>query len=181
MGRRFGKEWDLAVSTPSEALQLIEANEPGVMAWIKSNKTRYANYRVTITDMAGKKVCLDNSTFCLNRAQPAVIRFTPITRGASAIARIVVGVVLIVYGAFTANPAAMWAGASMLLGGLIEILSPTPKIDSKAGSSDDGTSYYFNGPVNTSAQGIPVPLIYGRCLVGSQAVSAHITIEQLMG
>lgn len=182
MGRRFGKEWDLAVSTPGEALQIIEANTPGVIAWMRGNQARYANYRVTITDTKGKKVSLNDATYNLSRAQPAVIRFTPITKGASAAVRMVVGVVLMVgsYFAGPAGPAMFAAGMSMFVGGLIEILSPVPKPD-KGSASDDGTSYYFNGPVNTSAQGIPVPLIYGRCMVGSQAVSANITIEQLMG
>jgi predicted phage tail protein len=179
MGRRFGKEWDLAVSTPAEALQLIEANSTGFGAWVRTKQAQYASYRVTVTDKNGKKMTLNDATFGLNRSRPAVIRFTPITKGASAVARMVVGAALMI-SAIWLGPPAFWAGASMFVGGLIEVLSPTPKVD-EGSASDDGTSYYFNGPVNTSAQGIPVPLIYGRCLVGSQAVSAHIAIEQLMG
>jgi predicted phage tail protein len=178
LGKRFGKEWDLAVSTPAQALQIIQANDPGFSSWMKSNASKYANYRVTVVDKSGKKVALNDDTFGLQRAQPAIIRFTPITRGASAGARIVVGVILMI-SAIWLGPAAFSMGASLALGGLIELLSPRPKSDD--GSSDDGTSYYFNGPVNTSAQGIPVPLIFGRCLVGSQSVSASISIDQLMG
>lgn len=179
MGRRFGKEWMLAVSTPSEALQMIEANSPGFVAWMRSKRHHHANYRVTVTDRSGKKMTLDNSTFGLKRSPPAVIRFTPLTQGSSGVVRMVVGAALMIYGAVTANPAAFWAGASMFVGGLIEVLSPTPKLDAGR-ASDDGTSYYFNGAVQTTAQGVPVPLIIGRCMVGSQPVTADITIEQLM-
>lgn len=179
MGRRFGKEWDLAVSTPTEALQLIEANSPGFGAWIRTKSSQYASYRVTVTDMFGKKMTLNDSTFGLNRSRPAIIRFTPITKGASAVARMVVGVALMI-SAIWLGPSAFFAGASMFVGGLIEVLSPLPKTND-GGTEDDGTSYYFNGAVNTTTQGVPVPLIYGRCLTGSQAVNALITIEQLMG
>lgn len=178
MGRRFGKEWMLAVSTPTEALQLIEANTQGFGAWVRDKRAQYANYRVTITDKRGRKTTLDKSTFGLRRSPPAVIRFTPLTQGASGVVRMVVGAALMI-SAIWLGPSAFWAGASMFVGGLIEVLSPTPKVD--AGSaSDDGTSYYFNGAVQTTAQGVPVPLIIGRCMVGSQPVTADITIEQLM-
>lgn len=179
MGTRFGREWDLAVSTPAQALQLIEANKPGLTAWIRGNASKYANYRVSITDSAGKKMRLDGDTFNLHRSQPAIIRFTPVTAGASAGLRIVVGVALMI-SAIWLGPPAFYAGASMALGGLIEILSPRPKTSTESSSDDSINSYYFNGPTNTTTQGNPVPLIYGRCLVGSQAVSSVITIDQMM-
>lgn len=178
MGRKFGKEWMLAVSTPTEALQLIEANTEGFGAWVREKRTQYANYRVTIIDKRGKKMTLDKAHFGLRRSPPAVIRFTPLTQGASAVARMVVGVALMI-SAIWLGPGAFAAGASLFVGGLIEVLSPTPKLDSGT-ASDDGTSYYFNGAVQTTAQGVPVPLIIGRCMVGSQPVNVDITIEQLM-
>lgn len=179
LGRRFGKEWDLAVSTPRQALQIIEANEPGLGAWIRQNSAKYANYRVTVIDGAGRKIRLDDDTFDLERSQPAVIRFTPVTAGASAGLRIVVGVALMVSAIWLGAPA-FYAGASMALGGLIEILSPRPKAETASAGDTGINSYYFNGASNTATQGNPVPLIYGRCLVGSQAVSSSIDIDQLM-
>lgn len=178
LGKRFGREWNLAVSTPAEALQLIEANVPGFGAWINMNSDKYANYRVQITDQKGKKTSLDNDTFRLSRSRPSVIRFTPVTSGASAAVRIVVGVALIVVGVF--YPVVMPAGIALVIGGLVEILSPQPKKPKDGSSEDNGSSYYFNGPVNTSEQGVPVPLVYGRCMIGSQAISANISVDQLM-
>lgn len=180
MGKLFGKEWRLAVSTPTQALGMIEANKPGITGWIRNNKAKYAKYRVTITDRRGKKVTVSEDAYLLARDEPpAIIRFTPITEGRSAALRIVIGVVLIVVGLMTGNAYLTPMGVSLLIGGLVEMLSPRPKANNN--TSDDGTSYYFNGPVNTTAQGVPVPLVYGRCLVGSQAVSASVTIDQLMG
>lgn len=180
LGKAFGKEWNLAVTTPNQALSLIEANQPGVQGWIRNNMDKFSCYRVTITDRHGKKHRVDDSTYQLQRdEQPREIRFTPVVSGSSAGVRMVVGAVMIVVGLVTGQVWLTSMGASLFIGGLVELLSPRPKKSNN--TTDDGTSYYFNGPVNTTAQGVPVPLVYGRCLVGSQAVSASVTIDQLMG
>jgi len=182
LGKMFGKEWSLAVTTPNQALSMIEANQPGIIGWIRNNKAKYANYRVTITDKRGKKTYVDEGSYKFQREeQPASIRFTPVITGSSAGLRVVIGAVLLVISYFVPvlSPYLAPMGISLMIGGLIEMLSPRPKQSNN--TTDDGTSYYFNGPVNTTAQGVPVPLVYGRCLVGSQAVSASVTIDQLMG
>jgi predicted phage tail protein len=71
----------------------------------------------------------------------------------------------------------MSMGASMVLGGIVQLLSPTPKIDSGIGSEDalHRPSYNFNGVVNTTAQGHPVALAYGRVICGSAVISAGLT------
>ena len=66
-------------------------------------------------------------------------------------------------------------GAALILGGVVELLSPRPKKDDKA----DTNSFYFDGPTNTEQQGSPVPLIYGRMLVGSHPISASISVDEI--
>ena len=79
-------------------------------------------------------------------------------------------------GGVMGQPWMVSAGWGMIVGGVIGLLTPVPKTP---GSADNGNSYYFNGPVNTVQQGVPVPLIYGRCLVGSQIISAHTSVDQI--
>lgn len=183
MGKQFGRTWNLAVESPGEALRLIEANRPGLSAWIKANLAKYSRYKVICEYEDGRKEDLDNETYALNR-KAKTIRFVPLVEGASGVGRIVAGIILIVVAYFfpPAAPYAMQlyaAGASMILGGIAQLLAPKP---SKADISETEmkSSHYFDGPVNTTQQGVPVPLIYGTCLVGSHAVSASITIDQLM-
>ncbi|MNL81044.1 Bacteriophage lambda tail assembly protein I [compost metagenome] len=57
------------------------------------------------------------------------------------------------------------------------MLSPQQKGLSAADGPENGASYNFNGPVNTTAQGNPVPLLYGRMIVGSSVISAGIYAE----
>jgi predicted phage tail protein len=69
-------------------------------------------------------------------------------------------------------------GAVSLLGGVAMMLSPTPGSD--YGSREDTTqSFLFNGVQNTAEQGGPIPLIYGRFMVGSKVVSAAVTTEDI--
>lgn len=68
-------------------------------------------------------------------------------------------------------------GVSMMLGGVAQLLAPTAKGLSTKDGPDNGSSYNFNGPVNTTAQGNPVPLLYGELIVGSATISAGIYSE----
>jgi predicted phage tail protein len=78
------------------------------------------------------------------------------------------------------NPSGIVAGVGMVIGGVVNLLSPQAKNPSMS-SADNNNSFYFDGPQNTSNQGNPVQLIYAdEVLVGSQAISSAITIDQLM-
>ncbi|HCB2649039.1 TPA: tail assembly protein, partial [Citrobacter freundii] len=68
-------------------------------------------------------------------------------------------------------------GASMALGGVIQMLSPQPAGLSSKQSADNRASYAFGGVTNTTAQGNPVPLLYGRRRIGGAIISAGIYVE----
>jgi predicted phage tail protein len=53
-------------------------------------------------------------------------------------------------------------GAAMMLGGVVQMLSPQPAGLASKQSADNRASYAFGGVTNTAAQGYPVPLLYGR-------------------
>ena len=65
----------------------------------------------------------------------------------------------------------------MFAGGVVQLLSPQQRSLSTKDRPENGASYNFNGPVNTSAQGGPVPLLYGRMIIGSATISAGIYSE----
>lgn len=104
----------------------------------------------------------------------------------------------------TMASAALYVGAMLVLSGTSQMLTPTPQSSingtfsaTGSSSSDAGMggvvgsgsvqesnpnnqpSYVFNGAVNTTAQGQPVPLGYGRMTVGSAVISAGITVEEI--
>lgn len=72
-------------------------------------------------------------------------------------------------------------GATMMLAGAFQALSPTPKAQEYAQreSPDQRPSFMYNGPVNTAEQGATIPLVYGRMRTGSVLVSAGLSVEQI--
>ena len=67
-----------------------------------------------------------------------------------------------------ALPARRWCLAAF------QMLTKTPKFEAGADRPDNKPSYAFDGPLNTTAQGNPVPLAYGKILAGSQVISAGL-------
>lgn len=49
----------------------------------------------------------------------------------------------------------------------------------KSEANNQAPSFLFNGPTNSSTQGFPVPVVIGRCRVGSVVVSAGLEIADL--
>ena len=181
LGKKFGRKWNVAAETVAEALQIIEANKPGFTAWMRMNVTKFDRYHVKVERHDGSKVEVGEQELNMVSEGLKSISITPVIAGAGAGVRIFVGTIMMV-ASIWAGPAAQYLfamGASLALGGIIQLLSPTPKMSS-GNQRSDNTSYYFDGPVNTVDQGVPVPLIYGRIMAGSQVISAKVTIDQLM-
>ena len=99
-----------------------------------------------------------------------------------------------------ASSAVGFVGASLILSGTSQLLSPQITADGAGGGSfgtatrqrardsfasenneiaDNRASYIFNGAVNLTAQGACVPLCYGKMRVGSVVISAGITTEDI--
>lgn len=85
-------------------------------------------------------------------------------------------------------------GAALVLGGVSQLLSPTPQLGQigpasmspGAGSTttegtelDPQESYSFSGIQNTSRQGTPVPVVYGETIVGSVVISAGVDVDNI--
>jgi predicted phage tail protein len=95
----------------------------------------------------------------------------------------------------TVATAASYIGAALILGGVAQLLSPTPQLaqigpasmnpgggrstTSEGTELDPQESYSFSGIQNTSRQGTPVPLVYGETIVGSVVISAGIDVDTI--
>jgi len=114
------------------------------------------------------------------------IHITPKAEGSGRFGQIIVGIILIIVGAFATGwlqpygPSIMAAGIAMVAGGVVQLLmgSPDPGMLSNE-RPDSRPSYIFNGSVNVYEQGGPCPLVYGRILAGSVIVSAGFEVARL--
>jgi len=73
-------------------------------------------------------------------------------------------------------------GASLVLGGVAQLISPVPQlgvgnVGETFSNQDPRKSYNFSGIQNVSRQGVPVPIVYGETIVGSVTVSAAILTD----
>ena len=160
------------VASAAEAVRFLLANWPELEAHMNDQ-----HYRVSIGtyDLTAEEL--------YDPAGAAPISFVPVVAGAGAVGRIIAGIALVAIGLFVPGIGALGVqilvgvGASLVLGGIAQLLTPTPKI-----SQDEGyprKSFSFSGIQNTNRAGVPVPAIYGETLTGSVVISAGIDIVQV--
>ncbi|VEH66724.1 Phage-related protein, tail component [Rodentibacter pneumotropicus] len=65
-------------------------------------------------------------------------------------------------------------GASLLLGGVSQMLTPMPKMPGMTDEKEKKNSTAFSNLGNLVAQGRPMPLAYGRIRTGSLIISQGI-------
>jgi predicted phage tail protein len=177
LGARFGRVHRLAVSSTSEAMRALGVVLPGFRAFMARSRERGLTFAVFV----GKQnIARDELEFPVGQDE---IRVAPVLIGSKrgGLFQTILGAALVVVGVVASAYGQAWGtqliglGASMALGGVVQMLSP--QTSGLAGTVDNGTSYYFNGPVNSAAQGEPVPIVYGRMVVGSKVISSGIYAE----
>lgn len=177
------------VNSAGEAVRFLLANWPGLEAHMVKNQ-----YRV---HTAGEDLELEQ----INNPAGKEIRIVPVIAGAGAVGRILAGVALVALAiAFAplgagflgaglnaggssfvlgagASAALGSVGTALVLGGIAELIAPTPKTGKD--ENDPRKSFSFSGVQNTSRVGVPVPIVYGETLVGSVVISAGADIIQV--
>jgi predicted phage tail protein len=160
------------VASAAEAVRFLLANWPELEAHMNDQ-----HYRVSIGtyDLTAEELH--------HPAGAAPISFVPVVAGAGAVGRIIAGIALVAIGLFVPGIGALGVqilvgvGASLVLGGIAQLLTPTPSTSTDEG--DPRKSFSFSGIQNTNRAGVPVPVIYGETLTGSVVISAGIDIVQV--
>jgi predicted phage tail protein len=168
------------VATAAEAVRFLLANWPELERHMADQ-----HYRV---HTGGDDLALEE----LHHPASGDIKIIPVITGAGAVGRILAGIAIIAFAIVTAGAGIAglglgfsastavsigFVGASLVLGGVAQLLTPTPKTNKDEG--DPRKSFSFSGIQNTSRAGLPVPVVYGEMLVGSVVVSAGVDIVQV--
>ena len=176
------------VATAAEAVRFLLANFPQLERHMTDQ-----HYRVSVGsyDLATDELH--------DPAGQQQIKIVPVLAGAGAVGRIIAGVALIALtiatggfngaaiglfgtGTLALGTVGMAIGASLVLGGVAQLLTPVPQMPTGANTEQDPRkSYSFSGIQQTSRQGVPVPIVYGETLVGSVVISAGIDTVQVNG
>jgi predicted phage tail protein len=183
LGATFGRVHRFVVNNPKEAIRALIAMVPGFEKELMTSQDRGIGYAV---------FCGTRNISEKQLAYPSGsddIRIAPILTGrkAGGLFQIIAGVALAVVGAVTeyflpGNPFStemMMMGAALALGGIAQMVSRQQTTPTNL------TSYNFSGAENTTSQGGPVPLLYGRMRVGSTVISEGLLAKdgtaQLVG
>lgn len=195
------------VNSAGEAIKMLLVNFPGLEQHMAD-----WHYKVIVDDYESDLEEIHNPV-------SGCIQIVPVVAGAgfwSTLGKIFAGVALVATALFLGPSAAIGGaglfgatfgagviggvaataigtiGVALALGGVAQLLSPTPQIGSlgpanafKPASSTEGSqldpqsqdSYSFSGIQNTSAASTAVPVIYGETVVGSVTISAGIDVD----
>ena len=215
LGERFGKDWELDVQTPAEAIRAIKVNKPDLYDYL-SVENRH--YHVIIGD--SEYIDENSLTYPIGDKEVKII---PAVQGAKkGFMKVILGVLLVTAAVLTVGASlgaatfaeALSVGSTALMGGgtatlasgvqvsvgaglagalptalaklgvgiallgVSEMLAPKPKKEVDT-NPNQGINYSYNGPINTVQQGLPLPLCYGRLVVGGAVISAGIQSKDL--
>lgn len=185
LGSLFGREHRLAVNSPLEAIKALSTVIPGFQRYLLNSKEMGITYAVFEGrhNLRKEDLPLDSNG--------ADIRIAPMIIGSkkAGVFQTILGAVMVAVGVIT-GVLTGWtgiggqigfglamSGASMMLGGVVQMLSPMQGGLASRQDPDNKPSYAFGGPVNTIAQGNPVPILYGRRRIGGAIISAGIYAE----
>lgn len=186
LGLVFGRSFMLDVSSPAEALRALTLQIKGFR-----DHLREGHYRVVRGSLrAGRDLDLDECKIGLGKAQS--LHIVPVVAGSSSgLGKILAGVALVALavfapvgalaiGSFSLVPTIGAIGVSLALGGVSQLLAPSPKLTGGSADADRKDSFLFGGQENVITQGGPVPLVYGQFEVGSVVVSEGLDVEQIL-
>ncbi|MBF8781016.1 tail assembly protein [Pseudomonas fulva] len=182
--KHFGREYVLDVHTPRDAILALCVMVPGFEKFLTTGEER----GLVFTVFSGARN-LSGDELDLQGDDSGDIRIAPIIQGSkqAGFFQTVLGVGLIVAGFMTGGLstgvgiALLAGGASLALGGVVQMLSPTAQTGSLDRNEDgNNPSYGFGGAVTTIAQGNPYPVLYGEREIGGAVESGGIyTQDQL--
>lgn len=193
--KKFGT-YKFHVSSTAEAIKFMLFQVPGFKEAFEASKRKGLGFQLIVN---GRSVADLRE---LHMGKPAVLQIVPrqLGRKSSGMAMIFIAVA-IAAAAFTGGAslglmggagfgAGGWLAAgsvslsiatsmaiSLALGGITQLLTPQPEGLSSSTDADNKASYAFGGPVNTTAQGNPIPAFYGEREVGGAVISANILAE----
>lgn len=208
LGQQIGRSlWNLVVHSVGDAIRAIEVlSGHKLYKQLIDNDKEGIKYRILINGRdfkSPKPLSIDDldslkhSELAVNIRNLRTIDIIPVIQGAGdnigGILQVIIGVLIIVAGILVSigtlgggiplGVGMIIIGASLVTAGIISLLSSPPKFEDFREIQNSGrkASYLFNGPENVEKEGGPVPVGYGRLIVGSQVISTSydVTDEQI--
>jgi predicted phage tail protein len=191
--KEFGECYEFSATTPQHVMSALINQLPGFRKRINEGRWHLVVGKAPTPDgvLGDASVSLDETELDFQLGSQKEFHLIPEIVGAKdgstsgGILKTVVGITLmavavvgtIFFSGATAFPgaAALWGtlgalGTTMTITGISRLLSPKVVHNAEP-------SFLFQGASNSTQQGVPVPVVYGRMIVGSIVVSVGIDAE----
>lgn len=186
LGRRFGRQFQLDVKTPAEAMRALCLQIPEMRQYLLESGEKGINWRVVTEHPDG----LDEDQLLWPMSKRMVVAPQPAGRGA--VGKIIAGIALVAFAVVTAGAGVFGLGlgfgfntafsigaigTAMIFGGVAELLTPTPKMPTVKGIGGAASSgrdveqqknaFTFDKSNANTMQGEVVPVLYGERILGN--------------
>lgn len=187
LAERLGAEHRFHASSVAEAIQALCVMVPGARAEI----ARGAFEIVRESDAVARGVAHEDELALGLGAHVHTLHLVPRIAGAKrgGIGKILLGAVLIgasflvpgsgmtAFGMTLTSGSVLRMGVSMVLSGIAQALAPSEEVATPS-ARDDERSNLYSDAANVAAPGTPIPVVFGRCIVGSVVVSGALRTER---
>jgi len=188
-GRRFGRQFKLAVKTPAEAVRALCLQIPGLREYFLESGENGIVWRAITDHSEG----LEEEQLLWPMSKRFVL--APIPAGKGGVGKIVFGVALVAFAIVTAGAGVLGLGlgfgtstaigigligGAFIFGGIADLLTPTPKMPNASGGTgglnsgrsreDQRKSFTFDKSNANTQQGEVVPVLYGERIIGSTPI-----------
>jgi predicted phage tail protein len=164
MAQRFGRTHRRALTSASEVFRALSNTIDGFDAYLREARAKGLDF-VIFRDRRN----IGHEEFEL-LGPGDELRIIPVIRGSkrAGVFQALLGTALVAAAiwmpgvSIAASNLMFSVGAAMAVGGVVQMLSPQVSGLRMRQEPDNKPSYAFGGPVNTTASGNPVPLLYGQ-------------------
>lgn len=189
LGKKFTRELDLDITSPTEAIKALSVLFPEFPEFLNKSSEEGIEYRVlSMKDKTYQEIQEEDLMMSIN-GDILIIAPTYVYSGGSPIFRTILGVGLIgaafmtggvsLLGMSISSTSMGLMGAALVLGGVSQMLSPNPVKDKAKEEKENRSLAALN---NTATQGRAIPLIYGQVMHESLIpISQSVTNEILVG
>ena len=183
------KEFEVEVNTVGKAISFLIHNFPELESYMSP---KYYQVKVGDSDIDKEEI-----HYPIGKED---IHFVPVIQGAGGAGKVLAGALLIGLAVATGGTSLMFGaggfsavagtsigfsvvagnlGLALVLGGVSQMLTPTPEPQQFNSEADPQLSFSFSGIQNTSRAGTPIPIVYGEIFTGSLVISAAIDTNEV--
>jgi predicted phage tail protein len=188
LGRRFGRNYSFVASSPKDVISALSNQLDGFKQYLMEAHEQNIAFKLVNDSPDG----MDYEQVLMPCKRLVI---APVIAGGGTVGKILLGIGLIALsfvsfgggawagvlgsfgtkaGAAAGSMLAFKLGATLLFSGIAELLAPSPS------GGDDKESFLFDRADNTTNQGTPVPVLYGKFLAISPAlISSSVTTYQV--